>query len=108
MYNTSFTISDIGKPPQVPRTVGQRSLHGSQSHANLHYGGMGDSQMGLSGSQSFGLGGTSGGGGGLGISSSQGPGQGGLGVSGSPGQAQQYMPGYLLAASQGQVICNGK
>jgi hypothetical protein len=75
MYS-SYSVADIGRAPNVQR--GQRSLHGSQSHSNLLFG----SSTNPNFSESMG----------------SGP------VMQSPNQQQQqYMAGYLLAASQGQV-----
>ncbi|KAG9011878.1 hypothetical protein FRB94_007314 [Tulasnella sp. JGI-2019a] len=110
LYTNSFTVADLKAAPSassIQRTNTQRSLHGSQSHANFHFGG-GDSVFGNSNGNmnaTMSMSGVGGGGGTFNNfnmndsgSASVGPGGGG----GGGQQPQQYMPGYLLSASQGQ------
>ncbi|KAG8873695.1 hypothetical protein FRB97_006531 [Tulasnella sp. 331] len=112
LYTNSFTVADLKTAPNassIQRSNTQRSLHGSQSHANFHFGG-GESgynnnnvnmNVSVGGSGTFNTYGMNDGGG-----ASVGPGGGGgFGAGGGGGsgqQPQQYMPGYLLSASQGQ------
>lgn len=90
MYANSYSVADLNRAPNMQR--GQRSLHGSQSHANFHFGG-GASTTGNLNAGGFNDSITAAGG--LGGS------VGGFGAGSQ--QQQQYMPGYLLSASQGQV-----
>ncbi|KAG8894022.1 hypothetical protein FRB99_001570, partial [Tulasnella sp. 403] len=98
MFSSTFTIADLNRPS--PRN--QRSLHGSQSHANLHFGTSNNQSTFADSVSSVG----SGMGGGMGNSAMQSSmgssGQPGFGASHHAQQPQQYMAGYLLAASQGQ------
>ncbi|KAG8898877.1 hypothetical protein FRC00_002219, partial [Tulasnella sp. 408] len=81
-YRESFSAADLKPAPNTAGLQrGQRSLHGSQSHSNLTFGG-GQSTFGAPNA------------------STSTPGA-GFNESTAGGQPT-YMPGYLLAASQGQ------
>ncbi|KAG8922770.1 hypothetical protein FRC01_013621 [Tulasnella sp. 417] len=82
MYKESFSAADLKPAPNTAGLQrGQRSLHGSQSHSNLTFSGA-QSTFGTANA------------------STSTPGA-GFNESTSGGQPT-YMPGYLLAASQGQ------